>query len=312
MRRDLLAASMACAALASVTVVCAQQAEFKIPEGWVVSPENTKAPGEAGYRIERVRGPAGLDLLYVPAGKFTMGLTDDEFAEIRKSYRGGPDLAMGPHGCYVAEQWEHHLDEVPAHEVELSAYWIGRTEVTVGQWRKVIGSVPENPLSYPVNDQGDDYPVVWVRWDECREFCQMLGLRLPTEAEWEQVARGPKRRTWPWGNKWDKKKCCNGNNRGPNGGTLPVGSLPAGASWCRALDMAGNVWELCSDWWDEDYYAESPKVNPTGPSDGTWQALRGGSFNNLIDPMYFRCVHRALQNPSRRSRGIGFRCARDA
>jgi len=135
-------------ALVSLTgCATAQNAGFSIPEGWIASPDNDKGPGEAGYRI--VHEQAGVELVYVPAGKFLMG-----------SEAGDPD-------------------EKPVHEVELRAFWVGRTEVTVGEWRRVMGDVDFEPP----NDQGHNHPLVAVAWERCQEFCEKLGLRLPTEAE---------------------------------------------------------------------------------------------------------------------------------
>ena len=89
-------------------------------------------------------------------------------------------------------------DELPVHEVELDGFWIGRTEVTVTQWRRVMKKVPD------FNDRGDDHPVVNVTWNDCREFCRRAGLALPTEAQWEYAARGPRSLRFPWGEQWEE------------------------------------------------------------------------------------------------------------
>ena len=94
----------------------------------------------------------------------------------------------------------------------------------------------------------ENHPVVMVTWCTARAaYCDHYGLRLPTEAEWEYAARGTEGRDYPWGNTWDENKCVNWYNRGPGydantgPGTMAVGSIPAGDSWCGASDMAGNV-----------------------------------------------------------------------
>ena len=110
-------------------------------------------------------------------------------------------------------------------------------------------------------------------------YCAHYVYVLPTEAQWEYAARGPDARTWPWGNLWDAGKCCNINNKGPGGTTFPVGSFAAGASWCGALDMTGNIHEWCADWYDEEYYQVSPELNPQGPDSGTHRVARGGFWN---------------------------------
>ncbi len=222
---------------------------------------------------QEIAGPAGIPLVWVPGGKFMMGTSDGE------------------------------VRERPVHEVELDGFWIGKTEVTVAQWRSVMGSVPG------FNDQGYDHPVVFVTWAACQEFCQKTGLSLPTEAQWEYAARGPESKEYPWGNEWDPERLCWDENRGPGGSTFPVGSFPQGASWCGALDMAGNVWEWCADWHDEDYYRQSPPRNPTGPATGTCPVVRGGSWQ-CHNPRTFRCAYRLDLGPGGHLVGQGFRCAR--
>ena len=256
---------------------CAQEAAFKVPDGWVVSPKNERAKGEAGYRI--LHEETGIELVYVPGGTFMMGSADDD-----------PDASR---------------NEKPRHAHPVEAFWMGRTEVTVGQWRSVMGSVPSR------NDQGDDHPVVLVTWEDCRKFCDKLGLEIPTEAQWEYAARGPENRVYPWGNEWDEKKCCHGRKWGPGAGTLPVGSFPQGASWCGALDMAGNVWEWCADWYAHVYtsYAQG---DFTPPSTGSSRVLRGGDWF-WDDPRDFRCAYRDHYISSQvidRNSTVGFRCAR--
>jgi len=125
----------------------------------------------------------------------------------------------------------------------------------------------------------EQYPMLQVTWAGAAAYCAHYGYALPTEAQWEYAARGPDGRMWPWGNLWDAAKCCNINNKGPNGKTFIVGCFPAGASWCGVLDMAGNIQEWCADWYDEDYYEVSPELNPTGPDSGTSRVERGGFWN---------------------------------
>jgi len=198
-------------------------------------------PGtQAGQEIV---GPAGIPLVWVPAGSFMMGSTD-----------GNPD-------------------EQPVHEVELSGFWIGKTEVTLAQWRSVMRAIPHSDWQ-----DGDDHPVVGVSWNAANSFCQEVGLQLPTEAQWEYAARGAGNRRYPWGNDWDASRCSWGGHPGPGGDTFPVGNFPSGASWCGALDMAGNVWEWCADWYGEDYYTSSPSRDPAGPRSGECRVFRGGSY----------------------------------
>jgi len=248
--------------------------------GLALAPTPRPGPSSTGRPWERpgtqlgqeITGPAGIKLVWVPGGSFMMGSND------------GDD------------------DEKPVHEVELDGFWIGKTEVTVAQWRSVMGSVPEH------NDRGDDHPVVWVSWDDCQEFCEKVGLSLPTEAQWEYAARGPESRVYPWGDEWDPKRVCCHENRGPGGRMFPVGSFSAGASWCGALDMAGNVYEWCGDCYDEDCYAQSPRRNPTGPAAGEWRVLRGGSWGSSAS--ICRSAARRHRRPEDSYDDLGFRVAR--
>ena len=117
---------------------------------------------------------------------------------------------------------------------------------------------------------------------------QQRASRLPSEGEWEKGARGTELgystsdMIYPWGNEWDKLKFCHDDNKGPDDRTYLVGSFPQGASWCGALDMAGNVWEWCADWYGEEYYREAPDRNPTGPRSGIVHVLRGGSWSHVF------------------------------
>ncbi len=250
----------------------------RIPDGWVVSPGNDKQAGEAGYRI--LHQETEIELVYVPGGMFLMG-----------SAKCDP---------------EARDDEKPQHMHDVNAFWIGRTEVTVGQWCKVMG-LGRTPAR---NDQGNNHPVVGVTWDDCEAFCKGLELRLPTEPEWEYAARGGDARKYPWGNEWDSKKCCNRDNQGPGGRTFPVGSFPEGAGWCGALDMAGNVWEWCADWYDGQVYERYAKDDLTPPSISAYRVVRGGSWYDS-DPWYFRAAFRyGLFVPSLCYLRRGFRCAR--
>jgi len=238
---------------------------------------------------EEIIGPAGISLVWVPGGSFMMGSTDEDVEWAVRELQGD-------------RRW---LDsEQPAHEVELSGFWIGKTEVTVAQWRSAMGSVPDE-----YNDQGDDHPAVNVSWDDCKDFCEKTGLELPTEAQWEYAARGPDSRHYPWGDDWDDDRLCWGGNQGPGGRTFPVGSFPSGASWCGALDMGGNVWEWCGDRYDGGYYASSPSRDPAGPSSGRSRVMRGGSWYN--GAYNCRAAYRLYHIvPSYRASYVGFRASR--
>jgi TolB protein len=204
-------------------------------------------------------------------------------------------------------------DEFPKHSVTLDGFWIDRTEVTNAQYALCVASDDCEPMLYAVDAtlSGEDYPVAGVSWEDAADYCAWAGARLPTEAEWEYAARGTQGSIYPWGDGFD---CARGNFReGCDGysSTAPVGSFPSGASWCGALDMAGNVWEWVADW-AGDYPSEA-QTNPAGPPTGVRRIFRGGSFR--FGESYVRTADRSRHNPSERGGNggyIGLRCALSA
>jgi formylglycine-generating enzyme required for sulfatase activity/class 3 adenylate cyclase len=212
-------------------------------------------------------GDTGIDLLWVPGGSFMMG-----------SVRGRDD-------------------EKPVRRVTVDGFWIGRIPVRARQWELVMGSVPDQ-----YNDQGPLHPVAGVTWDEGAEFCRRIGLALPPEAYWEYAARGAEGHVYPWGSKWDASLCqCREDLHGHER-TGPAGSLRGNVSWCGALDMAGNVWEWCRDW----YHPNSQQA-ASGAATGR-RSLRGGAWAS--DAFECRCSCRLSSAPNNRSPLIGLRVAR--
>jgi formylglycine-generating enzyme required for sulfatase activity len=226
---------------------------------------------------EEIVGPDGGKMVWVPAGEFTMGSAKGE----------GRD------------------DEHPAHQVRIAkGFWLGKCDVTNAQFRKFCASA-KHPFP-TASAEGGNHPVVSVTWAEARLYCRKQGMALPTEAQWEYAARGPEGREYPWGNEWDSKKCCNDENQDWTGHAFRVGSFPEGASWCGALDMAGNVWQWCEDWYSDKYYANSSDTDPPGPDTGLCRVLRGGSWSKDADGC--RSAHRGNNDPSTRDGNYGFRC----
>ena len=260
------------------------------------------------------------EMIYIPAGDFWMGNSGV-----------GDDFTFG---C---------SDEFPQHSVALSGYYIGKYEVTRGEYRAFINAGGYTTSAYwsdagwtwkgskmqptdwwvdPVTwgtpprqfSQGDSRPVVGVTYYEAEAFCNWAGGHLPTEAQWEKVARwveGTQHpNVYPWGDTWDAEACNNWCDTNPAGGgycmaqTAPVGSYPAGASPYGCQDMAGNVWE-----WVQDWYKSYP--NSTSPFDctNTFRVLRGGSWD-IYGVDYYRCACRFVSGPAGYGNGVGFRLAR--
>lgn len=211
-----------------------------------------------------------------------------------------------PVGTFTMGSNYGDTEEKPVHKVYLDAYDIGKYEVTVAQYRKFCEATGRQMPEAPSWDWKDTHPIVNVTWDDANEYCKWAGGRLPTEAEWERAARGTNARIYPWGNKWDANKCANGWLGLTS--TKPVGSYPAGASPYGCLDMAGNAWEYCSDWYGEDYYKMSPAKNPKGPLGGEYHVMRGGCFYSYMTGT--RTTQRGNFFPSGSWYSGGFRIAR--
>jgi serine/threonine-protein kinase len=198
-------------------------------------------------------------------------------------------------------------EERPLTELELSAFYIDRTPVTVREYRRYLETVGEEPspewLKYNPPER-DEHPVVYVSWHEANAYARWAGKRLPTEAEWEKAARGDDGRTFPWGEvpPSELHACFGGKS-----GTDPVGRHPRGASPYGAQDMAGNAFEWVEDWYDNGYYAVSPEVDPRGPESGSKKVLRGGSF--VHKPFALRCATRGRYTPEEQRANHSFRCA---
>ncbi len=195
-------------------------------------------------------------------------------------------------------------DEAPVHTVYLNEYQIGKYEVTNEQYNQCIQS---GACKGTVVTDKIDHPVVNVDWYQAKTYCEWAGGRLPTEAEWEKAARGTDGRTYPWGEGID---CSYANYWGSNcgGDSTPVGSYESGKSPYGAYDMAGNVWEWVNDWYDENYYQNSPSSNPLGPDTGQVRVLRGGAWSHYGDNV--RSSNRLRYFPTNSFSYLGFRCSR--
>ncbi len=250
------------------------------------------APPELAKKMlptTKVNPKDGAEMVLVPAGEFLMGSKDD-------------DKLAG-------------ANEKPQHKVNLDSYYIYKTEVTVVQYRKFCEATKRAMPKEPSWKWQDTHPIVNVTWDDAVAYAKWAGVNLPTEAQWEKAARGTDGRIYPWGNKWDETKCANWSNSGEGDtpkGTHSDGSFPAGASPYGMMDMAGNVWEWCADWYGADYYKTAPAKNSTGPATGSFHVLRGGSWYNGYGDYYGivnRGACRSGRYPGNCDIIIGLRCA---
>lgn len=243
---------------------------------------------EAPPAVEAARLVFEPQMVRIPAGKFLMGSTKEQAAQVIKE--GG-------------DEWKKWVEwEQPQHAVELSEYSIGKYPITNREYQAFVREAKYKP---PQGWDGDQFPpekgshpVVNVSWNDASAYCKWLGektgkpYRLPTEAEWEKAARGEDGRLYPWGNDFDPKRANTSESNIRD--TTDVGKFsPQGDSPYGCADMAGNVWEWCNDWFKEDEYKQrqaSVEKDPQGPEKGQARVLRGGSFGN--DHRYARCALR--------------------
>jgi formylglycine-generating enzyme len=262
-----------------------------LPMALTGSPSSYPRVNDSGYEERRNPRDGGIMIL-IPAGEFIMGSPQD----------------VG------------NSDEYPVHNVYLDAYCMYKYEVTNGQFSRFVREAAykaEGPWKKYAPAGRENHPVVCVTWNDAQAYCQWAGGRLPSEAEWEKAARGTDGRLYPWGNNWDKNKCNNVDTDSREykdsrarielgRGTTPVGLFTEGASPYGCLDMAGNAWEWCNDWYDSNYYKKTLLRNPGGPLAGDTKVFRGGAWNNDATTG-FRCAYRTGSRPRATDDLHGFR-----
>ena len=242
----------------------------------VQQPETTNTTTFSSSQTITANG-VSFKMICVDGGTFTMGATSEQGSEA-------------------------DVDEKPAHQVTLSSFYIGETEVTQALWQAVMGSNPSN-------FKGANRPVETVSWEDCQTFISKLNsitektFRFPTEAEWEYAARGGNKSqgckysgsntledvAWYWDNSGEETRDV--KSKSPNELGL--------------YDMSGNVWEWCQDW--KGSYQSSSQTNPTGPSSGSNRVIRGGGWFN--DAEYCRVSVRGNDTPGDRFLNLGLRLA---
>jgi formylglycine-generating enzyme required for sulfatase activity len=215
----------------------------------------------------------------------------------------GIPMVNVPAGCFQMGSNNGDSDEKPVHRVCLSAFQIGQTEVTQGQWRAVMGNNPSH-----FSNCGNDCPVEEVSWDDAQDFIRTLNrqtgqnYRLPTEAEWEYVCRsGGRDETYCGGDNVDAVAWYDSNS-----GVKTHRVAQKTANGLGLYDMSGNVWEWVQDWYG--VYPSGSVTDPQGPSGGSGRVFRGGSWHD--DAGRVRSALRYFYVPGLRRRYLGFRLAR--
>ena len=258
--------------------------DFTLTKTVAKAPVVPAAPQGGGIETITVKG-VSFNMIKVQGGTFTMGATSEQ----------GSDASS---------------DEKPTHQVTLSDYYIGETEVTQELWQAVMGTTiqeqaaKEGTSLYGV---GNSYPMYYISWDDCQTFITKLNqltgknFRLPTEAEWEYAARGgQKSRGYKYAgsNTLSDVAWYTGNSGSK---THPVKQKQANE--LGLYDMSGNVWEWCQDYYG--IYSSNAQTNPTGPSSGSDCVCRGGSRSESAS--ICRVANRDNSSPGYRLSNLGFR-----
>jgi len=246
-----------------------------------------------GVKLPSVTNSIGMELIEIPAGKFTMGSPEGEK--------------------------DHQEDEVQVSVTLTQPFKLGKYEVTQGQWKSVMGSESWEGQKYVKADK--DCPATYVSWDDATEFCKKLTTierksgklkaneeyRLPTEAEWEYACRAGTTTAFSFGN--DESQL--GEHAWFRGNANDVGEQYAHKVGLKKpnpwglYDMHGNVWEWCSDWSGDEL---SGDTDPVGPERGWFRVIRGGGWRYYPDAC--RSADRGCSEPSNGDYDLGFRVAR--
>ncbi|MGD2087154.1 MAG: SUMF1/EgtB/PvdO family nonheme iron enzyme [Candidatus Aminicenantes bacterium] len=223
-------------------------------------------------------------MVYIPEGKFLMGTSPSEVKQLVNNY---------------GWECEWFSNEKPQREIDIQAFYISKYEITNKQYREFLKDNPDHikpAYLTEKNFNAPDQPVVGVSWKDAAAFCDWLSrktnkrYRLPTEAEWEKAARGMDGRLFPWGNEEPNINKANFMNQHHK--TVSVKEKAEGASAFGLMNMAGNVWEWCNDW----YILDREKV------------VRGGCWQD--NAFFLRCSARHKYPPDIKNEVIGFRIVR--
>ncbi len=236
------------------------------------------APPLRGSNINPIDGAV---MVWVPAGAFLMGSTPEEE--------------------------DAGANEMPQHRVTLDGFWIYKHAVTVAQYHTFCQATHRQLPEAPSWGWLDTHPMVNVCWEDAGAYAEWAHAKLPSEAQWEKAARGKDGRIYPWGNEWDVQKCSTAAGEHSPRMSMPVGSLPAGASPYGCLEMVGNIWQWCADRYGERYYRVSPAGNPPGAMQGTARVVRGGSWFDFTREC-LRVARRSKSEPMNSGNDLGFRC----
>lgn len=238
--------------------------------------------------------------------------------ELQRLVQGGivpPErMVLIPGGEFLMGSEDGLPDARPLHRVYISGFWIDRYKLTNRQYQRCVEvggcAVPKDRSAYDDATRAE-HPVTNVTWNQARDYCRWLGKRLPTEAEWEKVARGIDGRLYPWGNSAEvlQGRMRAVEQQGGKVATEPVGSVDFAVSPYGVADLIVNVSEWVNDWYAEDFYRVSPARDPQGPVRGSFRVLRGGESTDR--PLELRASYRGWDDVTYWGPSLGFRCAQD-
>jgi formylglycine-generating enzyme required for sulfatase activity len=277
-------------------------------------------------------------LVTVNGGTFQMGTTIQEVTQ-------AVDECKNVYQATCQAEWGQ--DSSPPHPVTVNSFQMEVYEVTYAQYMAFLNSreagmgpnshkngcggqiclatrnedstsnVLFDSSNYRVLDAIRDFPVAGVTWYGAKAYCEAIGRRLPTEAEWEHAARGPDNTLYPWGNAFstDDAKTSRPKVEAAQAGSVRVDSYANGATQNGIFNLAGNAAEWVSDWYSPNYYIQQAQagqssIDPQGPPAGTQKVIRGGSWDSV--PFFARAVQRQSLEPQNQAAWLGFRCAADA
>jgi len=255
----------------------------EVTVGHPIGPRPVPSRSVGGEVVIDLGSGVKLEMVLIPSGDFSMGSPDSNE--------------------------DGHETEKPYHRVRISRpFYLGKYEVTQEQWDAVMG---KNPSYFKASKN----PVEGISWDDCQAFLAKLNDRsgtstgrfcLPTEAQWEYVCRAGSIARYCFGDGAPGLKEYAWYDANSEGKTHTVG-LKRPNGW-GLYDMHGNVWEWCADWYAEDYYRDSPSIDPLGPASGRERVLRGGAWFYL--PETCRSAYRSHFASGFRHFDLGLRVAR--
>lgn len=242
-------------------------------------------------------------MVFIPAGHFIFGTNQtDESAEA---------LSFG-----IPKPW--YADESPEKKVFLKGFYIDQFEVTNGRYKTYVDNVgAEPPPNWENNNYSegrDKHPVAWVTWYDAANFCQWAKKTLPSEKQWERVARGTDGKKYPWGDAFDIQSANLAHATGQKTKLKPVGAFPHGATPGGVHDLIGNVWEWVEDDYNpypgntykSDYYNAGLKVI-RGHSASDIGHFPGSTYKSALEK-FARSSYRQYANPDEPGQDVGFRC----